>query len=214
MKRGLVTAFIILMSVSMIFAQTDKKAKDILSGVSAKYKSYKSLKAEFTYTLNNTQEKIKESQNGTIVLSGSKYRLNIAGQEIISDGKTSWTYLKEAKEVQVNTVDMSSDNIKPSEIFTMYEKGFLYRFVGEKTVGSKVEQTIELTPTDKSKEFSKVRLTIDKSAKQIIRSVIFDKSGNQYTYSIRSFTPNPQVTDAYFVFDSKKYPGVEVVDLR
>lgn len=197
-----------------VFAQVDKKAKDILSGVSAKYRSMKSMKAEFSYTLENPTAKIKETQSGSILLSGIKYRLNIAGQEVISDGKTSWTYMKEAKEVQINTVDPAAEGVKPNEIFTMYEKGFLYRFVDEKTVAGKVQQNIELTPIDKSKEFFKVKLSIDKASKQIIKSIIYDKNGNRYTYTIKTFTANAPVSASSFSFDPKKYPGVEVVDLR
>jgi outer membrane lipoprotein-sorting protein len=197
-----------------INAQGDKKAKDILSGVSAKYKSYKSMKAEFSYTLENPQAKIKETQAGSILLSGAKYRLAIAGQEIICDGKTVWTYMKEAKEVQVNDVDPNAEGIKPSEIFTMYEKGFLYKFVDEKKVAGKVQQNLELTPTDKTKEFFKIKLTVDKASKQIVKSIIFDKNGNRYTYSIKTFSPNFAVNTGSFMFDAKKFPGVEVVDLR
>jgi outer membrane lipoprotein-sorting protein len=197
-----------------VYAQGDKKAKEILTGTSAKYKSYKSMRAEFSYTLENPQAKIKETQVGNIILSGAKYRLNIAGQEIISDAKTIWTYMKEAKEVQVNDVDPSAEGIKPSEIFTMYEKGFLYKFIDEKNVGGKLVQNLELTPTDKTKEFFKIKLTIDKATKQIVKSIIFDKNGNRYTYAIKTFTPNFAVNANTFMFDIKKYPGVEVVDLR
>lgn len=213
MRRILLVA-IAMFLVTGVYAQGDKKAKDILSAVSSKYKSYKSMRAEFSYTLENPQAKIKETQSGNIVLSGAKYRLGIAGQEIICDGKTIWTYMKEAKEVQVNDVDPTAEGIKPSEIFTMYEKGFLYKFVDEKTVAGKVQQNIELTPTDKTKQFFKIKLTIDKSSKQIIKSLIFDKNGNRYTYAIKSFTPNFAVNASTFSFDAKKYPGVEVVDLR
>ncbi len=172
------------------------------------------MKAEFSYTLENPQAKIKETQSGSILLSGAKYKLDIAGQEVICDGKTIWTYMKEAKEVQINDVDPDAEGIKPSEIFTMYEKGFLYKFVDEKNVGGKVVQNLELTPTDKTKEFFKIKLSIDKSSKQIVKSIIFDKNGNRYTYSIKKFSPNFAVNAATFSFDTKKHPGVEVVDLR
>ncbi len=195
-------------------AQTDKKAQDILKAVSAKYKAMKSMKADFSYTLENPTAKIKETQGGNLLLAGNKYRLSIAGQEIISDGKTVWTYVKESNEVQVNNVDPDDEGIKPSEIFTMYEKGFIYKFVDEKTVSGKVQQNLELSPIDKKKEFFKIKLTIDKASKQIVKSVIFSKDGNRYTYAIKAFTPNAAVTATSFAFDTKKYPGVEVVDLR
>ena len=213
MKKITTIALLILISLG-VQAQGDKKAKDILSGVSSKYRSYKSMKADFSYTLENPTAKIKETQSGSIVLSGAKYRLAIAGQEVICDSKTIWTYMKEAKEVQVNTVDPTEGGIKPNEIFTMYEKGFLYKFVDEKKVAGKLQQNIELTPTDKSKNFFKIKLTVDEASKQIVKSVIFEKTGNRYTYAIKEFTPNYAVNAGTFMFDVKKYPGVEVVDLR
>lgn len=202
------------LQIQVANAQVDKKAAAILSGVSAKYKSYKSINVDFAYTLENPSAKIKETQTGNLILSGAKYRLNIAGQEVICDGKTTWTYMKEAKEVQVNSVDANEDGIKPAEIFTMYDKGFLIKFVNESQVGAKVLQNLELTPTDKSKTFFKIKLTVDKSAKQLVKSVIFDKNGNRYTYVIKNFNANTAVNPSTFTYDAKKYPGVELVDLR
>lgn len=53
------------------------------------------------------------------------------GQEIYCDGKTMWTYLKDANEVQISNYNPKSSDINPSEIFTVYEKGFLSKFIGE-----------------------------------------------------------------------------------
>jgi outer membrane lipoprotein-sorting protein len=135
-------------------------------------------------------------------------------QELYSDGKSQWTYLKDNKEVQITDVDNNADGINPAKIFTVYEQGYKYLFTGEKKVGSKTLQTIDLSPLDIKKTVFKIRLTIDKAAKQITNVVIFDKSGNKYTYAIKTFTPNVKVAETTFAFDAKKYPGVEVVDLR
>ena len=201
-KCSLLIIALIFLQVNVSIAQVDKKANAILAGVSAKYKSYKSITVDFAYTLENPAAKIKETQTGNLILSGAKYRLNIAGQEVICDGKTTWTIMKEAKEVQVNSVDANEEGIKPAEIFTMYDNG------------AKVLQNLELTPTDKSKAFFKVKLSVDKASKQLVKSIIFDKNGNRYTYAIKSFKANTPTTAATFSFDPKKYPGVELVDLR
>ena len=75
-------------------------------------------------------------------------------------------------------------------------------------------QNIELTPTDKSKNFFKVLVDVDKKNQTLARMRVFEKNGNRYTYEITNFKPNGAVTDDLFTFDAKKYPGVEVVDLR
>ena len=64
--------------------QTDQKAQNTLKAVSEKYKSLKSIKALFTITIENGKDKSKEVQKGTLYLKGSKYKLEIAGQDILS----------------------------------------------------------------------------------------------------------------------------------
>jgi DNA integrity scanning protein DisA with diadenylate cyclase activity len=78
----------------------------------------------------------------------------------------------------------------PSQIFTMYEKGYKYLYTGEQKIAGKVYQAIDLTPKTKSNSFFKVRLLIDKVKKQIYSALVFDKNGNKYNYVVKSFTPN------------------------
>jgi len=198
------------------YAQNDVKAKAILAGVSKKYHTYDIVKTDFSFTLDNQQANVKETQQGTLYVKAkaNKYKVSMTNQELYSDGKSQWTYLKEDKEVQVTDVDPSGDALNPAQIFTVYEKGFKYLYTGESKSGSKVYQTIDLTPLDAKKSYYKVRLKIDKVAKQIANVLIFDKNGNRYTYNVKTFVPNAKVPETTFVFDPKKYPGVEVVDLR
>lgn len=195
---------------------TDKKAKDILSGVSKKYKSYNTIKAEFSFTLENPEAKTTDTYTGTLFVkpSGNKYKIDLNQREIISDGKNTWTYLKDAKEVQLNVVDLSPDAVNPAQIFTIYEKGYSYMFVEEKSIKGKVCEVIDLTPIDKSKNIFKARLVVDKAQKQLVEIKLFEKNGNRYNYSVKNMTANPKVDDLFFTFDKKKYPGVEVIDLR
>ena len=209
--------FLVVFGVSTIaFAQTDAKAKSILAGVSKKYKMFDVVKADFTFTLDNVQAKTKETQQGTLIVKAksNKYKVSMTEQEMLSDGKSQWTYLKEDKEVQVTSVDDAADGLNPAKIFTIYEAGFKSLYTGESKVGGKVYQMIDLSPMDTKKSYYKIRLTIDKIAKQISNVLIFDKNGNRYNYAVKSFVPNVKVPESTFTFDSKKYPGVEVVDLR
>jgi outer membrane lipoprotein-sorting protein len=214
-------AIIVLFFATNIHAQTnalgknDPEAKKVLDAVSAKYKSYKSLKGNFALEIKDAAGKVQGKKAGTVAMKGTKYRVNINGQEIFCDGKNVWTYDKGANEVQVAQFDNSSASITPQKLFTnFYDKDFLYKLNGEKKVGGKAIQEIELTPTDKSKPFFKVLLSIDKASKMITNTQIFEKSGNRYAYSMTNVVTNGAMADDIFVFDAKKYPGVEVVDLR
>ncbi len=216
MKKLFIAAFLVLGSGISVMAQSEVKAKEILAEVSKKYRSYDVIKTEFSYTLENPEAKIKETQSGTLFVKSkvNKYKVVLKGQELISDGKNQWTYLKADKEVQLSEVDNSADALNPAKLFTIYEKGFKSLYTNDTKVNGKMVHNIDLSPTDTKRSFFKVKLQIDKLSKQIVNAVIFDKNGNRYTYSIKTFTPNIKVPESIFAFDSKLYPGVEVVDLR
>lgn len=212
---------IISLSNVFVFAQpkgmgkSDTDAKKILDGVSAKFKSFKTVTAKFNLKIENSAGKVQGSKSGVVNLKGTKYRINVTGQEIYSDGITTWTYDKASNEVQINKVERSANTITPQKMFTnFYDKDFLYKSNPEVKSGSKTFQEIELTPIDKSKAFFKVLVLIDKATQTIKQTKVFEKNGNRYTYSIVNMLTNGALPDALFVFDVKKYPKVEVVDLR
>lgn len=213
----MICAFVILGSAVNLMAQSEAKAKAILAEVSKKYRNYDVIKTDFSYTLENPRAKIKETQSGILFVKSkaNKYKIILKGQELISDGKNQWTYLKADKEVQLSEVDNTAEALNPAKIFTIYEKGFKSLYINDtKAANGRMVHNIDLTPSDSKRTFFKVRLQIDKLNKQISNAVIFDKNGNKYTYLIKTFTPNVKVPESTFAFDAKKYPGVEVVDLR
>jgi outer membrane lipoprotein carrier protein len=195
--------------------KNDPDAKKILDKVSAKFKTFKSPQASFTYQVENAQGKVLSTKKGTVSMKGSKYKVNMSGLEIFSDGKTSWSYDKSANEVTVNGVDGGGNGMTPQKMFTnFYDKDFYYKLNGEKKMAGKTVQEIEMTPTDKSRPFHKVYIYVDKAANTIYSAKFLEKTGNRYSYTINTLKPAATISDAEFAFDKKKYPGVEVVDLR
>ncbi|HNS11184.1 MAG TPA: outer membrane lipoprotein carrier protein LolA [Bacteroidia bacterium] len=207
----------LLLSVSLSAqtVQNDKKAKQILDGVSARYKSYNSLKATFSINTENKKDQKQDAQKGTLFLKGDAYKLEIAGQDVISDGKTRWTFLKDANEVQIDNLRKDDNSITPTNIFTMYEKGWNAKFNGEIKKGSITYELIELIPVDpKSKNVFKVKLTINKAEKYISSAQLFDKNGSIQLITVEKFSPNAITDESVFSFSSQNYPGAEVIDLR
>ncbi len=192
---------------------SDPAAKKVLDGVSSKFKTYKTVQAKFSLKVESAAGKSLGIKAGNVYMKGSKYRINVTGQEIFSDGSNVWTYDKASNEVTISRIDPSANSLTPQKLFTnFYDKDFLYKLNGPVKMNGKTLKEIELTPIDKTKAFHKVLVYVDNSS--INTTKIFEKNGNRYTYSTNSLTPNAVVSDAMFVFDAKKYPGVEVVDLR
>ncbi len=196
--------------------KSDPAAKKILDAVSAKFKTYKAVQASFTFKSEDGKGKVLGIKKGTLYTKGNKYRVSITGgQDIFCDGVTVSTYDKVANEVTVSKFEASASSITPQKLFTnFYDKDFLYKLNGEKKEAGKTLQEIELTPVDKSKSFFKVLVWVDKATQTIYSTRVMEKSGNKYTYTVGSLNGNATITDAQFLFNKAKYPGVEVVDLR
>ena len=189
--------------------KSDPDAKKILDAVSTKFKTFKTVQGKFSLKIENAAGKVLGIKNGNVSMKGSKYRISVTGQEIFSDGSNIWTLDKASKEVTISKIDPSANSLTPQKLFTnFYDKDFLYKLNGT----TKSVSEIELTPIDKTKPFFKILLYVNKNS--ISTTKLFEKTGNRYTYSTTNLTPNGNIPDATFVFDSKKYPGVEVVDLR
>lgn len=205
----------LLLSVPACFAQgSDPAAKKILDQASAKIKSYKSIQAVFTLQVQDAQGTSEGTKKGTVNMKGNKYVVLITGQEIYCDGKTIWTYDKSANEVTITKVDPSSNTLTPQRLFTnFYDKDFLYKMNGEQKQGTKTVVEIEMTPIDKTQNFHKVYLYVDKKSNLVTSGKMLDKSGNRYIYTINSLNGAANLSDASFIFDKSKHPGVEEVNL-
>ncbi len=191
--------------------QNDPAAKKVLDGVSTKFKTFKSVQAKFTLKIENSAAKNLGTKSGTVYMKGTKYRISVTGQEIFCDGANVWTYSKADNEVVITKLDLTNNSITPQKLFTnFYDKDFLYKLNSD----VKGVQEIELTPIDKTRPFFKVLVNVKKTAQTIASTKVFEKTGNRYTYSVGSMNTSAAVADAQFVFDAKKYPGVEVVDNR
>ncbi len=188
-------SFALTCLTSLALAQYDPKALETLDAMSKKYQAIPSFEANISYMLTNDVEKISEEFKGKITVKGNKFRLVLPEQEVINNGMYVWTYLPEAKEVNVDKAENDSDEINPSRIYDIYKKGFKYLYLADKTEGGVVCEEIDLVPENKNAQYFKIKMMINKKDKSIQSWTMFDKSGNR------------------FKFDPKKYPGVEVIEL-
>jgi len=199
------------------FAQQDAKAKEILEKVTKTTQSLASLEAKFTFEMNNTDEKIQEKSAGTIILKNKKYKLNIPqmGLQITCDGKTIWTYMVNSNEVSIANLDEETDDLMdPSKIFTIYERGFNYKFLSETVEGGVPVYNIDLTPQKAGGDIQKIKIMIDKQKMLIRGADMTGKDGNKYNVLVSELKTDGVYKDTDFIFDPKKYKDIEIVDMR
>lgn len=222
MKKLLFPLFALLLSGST-YAQSaaqpeknDPEAKKVLDKIRKKYEAYKTLEASFNLSI-EVPGQPKEVQKGKISQEGDKFRLEMDQQIIVSDAKTTWVYLKKNNEVQINNAQPGADNgfLTPKELLKRYQKGdFLYAINDKVTENGKVITLIEFKPKDRNSEYSKFRLSIDEKAGTIQGIKAFSKDGSRYSFDISRLSTNKSFAAGTFGFDTKKYPGVHVEDLR
>ena len=200
--------------VGIANAQYDAKAKEILQKVSAKYEGMKSYSVSFVNNLHSPLAGIDEETKGDAVISGEKFRIELEDHLIIVDGKSMWTFLKEDNEVNISEFDPEESEVNPSNIYKMWQKGYKYRMIESEVLGGIKYNLVELTPEDKNNQIFKVKLWVNPSNYTIKKWVMFEKSGNRYSYEVSKLNLKPAITSSTFKFDKSKYPGVHVEDLR
>lgn len=199
----------------------DTEAATLLQKISDRYKSYKNVSADFKLIIQRPKAKPEESDSkytdtlkGNILLEGTKFHIQIRGQQIICDSKNIWTYMPADREVQVNYFEETDDMFSPSKIFSLYKAGYMYQIKEKKVSNKKQITVVEMAPSGKRLSYFKIDVSIDENLMQIVESKIYEKNGVRYIYQLSKQANNVTTTPDSFSFDAKKFPGVKVVDLR
>lgn len=209
-------AFIFSLLATSAQAQYDPKAKVVLDAVSRTYQNLDAFKAHLTRSIESATGDVFASMDGEIVVSGQKYSLAMDDLEIITDGETVWSYMKEANEVNISNYDPAEGEITPTSIYTLYQKGYKYALMSEmKNDNGEVIQTIDLEPEDRRGEVAKIRLMVNKKDHTVRKWIVQERGTNtRQVFEINKFDPKVQVAPGTFAFSKGDHPGVTEVDLR
>jgi len=209
--------FFMCMSFALNAQETnvyDPNAKKLLDDISTSTKGMEPLKVEFTYLLDNKATKVKETNQGNIVIEGSKYVLNMGKIQMFCDGKAVYTYLSQNDEMQINNISTEADALNPATLFTAYQKGFKYALKKDEVINGTTYQVVELYPENLKKKYSKIQILVNKTKKQIYSFKTFGKDGTNYEIVVKTLGAKVKVDSKFFAVDMSKFPNAEVVDLR
>ena len=204
MKKTLLLIIGILISFS-ISAQT---AHDFLNTVVEKNKSYNDISIVFNYKVINKEAGINENMSGYASMKGKAYKLNIEGQEMISNGTTLWTHLIEDEEVMISEVTEDNDT-SPLAIIESFSKNITVSFINNGT-----DTTILEVKENEVNNFEKITITVDSKNLTLREIHAYLSDGNEFVYEITSFTTNQNLPDSMFIFNEDQHPNVEIIDMR
>ena len=203
MKKTLLLIIGILLSINL----TAQTAEEFFNNVIKKTKSYNDVSIVFNYKIINKEANIYENMSGYASMKGDSYKLNVDGQEMISDGKILWTHLIEDKEVMISEVT-EDNNTSPLAIINSFSKNVTVNYI-ENNAETKA---IEIKGND-GESFERIILTADKDLR-IKKIHAYLSDGNEFVYEITEFTTDQNLPDSMFTFNESLYPNVEVIDMR
>jgi outer membrane lipoprotein-sorting protein len=215
--RKVIIAFAFIVATNLaLYSQTAPLGKDLVKSFSEKMQSYQTIKAEFSFTLENLQEGISDTHNGLLNFKGKRYKLDLMGLEVFFDGTTKWQFIPEANEVTISiptTLDGGFFD-DPTQIFRDYEQDFKSKFMGEKVERGVSYYEVDLYPEDISVSYSLIKLVFKKQNLEPVSIKYQGKDGINYIIAVKKFWSNTPIMDKEFTFNPAKFKDIEVVDLR
>lgn len=203
MKKHLFLFALIFMTG--LAANAAETAASILTSSANKVRAAKSLAVSYTITADGN------TQKGIMTIAGDKF--SISSPQMVSwyDGKTQWTYSSHTGEVNITTPTADElQQINPFAIIKTFSNNYSSQLLPSQAGYKKVK----LTAVSAKSDIRSVTLTIN--AKTLYPTQIDMTMGNKQNVAIKilAVEEGPILPMSEFRFDPKKYPGVQIVDLR
>ena len=200
--------FCFLILISSISSFSNEKIKgEIIDDIVTKISGYKNISIDFDLLYENISLDIKTNKKGKLILENDKFSIDLDEQIIINNGDIQWTYLKDINEVQISNNEITTGVSNLSDLFKISKNDYKILFLKDEINF----YLIELIPKT-IKSFIKIQIKFQKQNKEISEIKVFDKEGGKFTYSINKLKYDLEINSFYF--DTSKFPGIEIIDLR
>ena len=208
MKKILLLIFGLFSTLS--YSQDNSDAELLLNKVSENIKNYDNIYINYAYTLQNIEEDINQTNNGSFVTEDEKWRFEMLGVTRIFDGNKLYSISPDDEEVTISSQDPEDETtITPNKMLYFYEEGYYFEMDESKFVGNgqfrKKIQYVKLIPKDSEAEIKYILLGIDTEFNQIYEVIETGKNETVTTISIVDFEFNIPLDSKLFVFDEEKY---------
>lgn len=151
------------------------------------------------------------SSQGTIVISGKKFRVLASDVKCWYNGTNMWSYSAATGEVNLTTPTAS--DLQMTNPYSAAQN-FKNSYIVSKGGTGNGTYTVRFTPKKKS-NVKHMLVTVSTSTWLISKAVIVENSGATTTISISNYNRNASASASTFEFDKNQVPaGTEVVDLR
>ena len=203
--RTIIASLMLLLAAHTVSAQNNAEA--IIRLMVDQMKSHKNVEMSYQYQISSDGQ-TTEAQQGKAWLQDEAYKVEMVEQQIVSDGKTIWTYLVDEEEVMVSNATEGEDN-SPLKLLTTLDKNYAATLSGMDAQGN---ATIELA--NPKGQYHRVTLRVNANKLTINSMDVYMEDGTKLLLTMDKMKFDQELSDKFFIFDTKAYPDVEVIDMR
>jgi outer membrane lipoprotein carrier protein len=188
-------------------------AQDVLTRVRKKYDAVTDATLRFSQEVRFPLAGINQRLEGKLLLKKTnKYRVELDGQTIVTDGQTVWSYAVATNQVLIDKFKLNERMLSPERLLTTAPDEYASSIVGKEKVASTETIVLLLTPRSESSSVKSLKLWVDEGTSLVKQVLLVDVNSRETQYTVREIDINKGLEDSRFVFDIPE--GVEVVDLR
>lgn len=214
MVRKFIVLALLLFPLIMVAEAQSTKAAQVIDKARIQYEKCGGVTADFDITMTQKGKTVGSSA-GSLKMKGRKFSFSTDEVLMWYDGKNQWVMNVGNDEVSLSeptTEEM--DALNPSVLFSTYQKEYVTRYVGVKTISNKALETVELMPKKSQTDIVKITLQIEQKSSIPVIIHIQTKTGSTQKITIKNYKSGVVLADNLFVFNKKQYPKAEVIDLR
>ena len=204
--KNIITCLLLLFAAQVVSAQNNADA--LIRVLVDQIKSHKNVEMAFSYQLSPDGKTLGDSQKGHAWLQGEAYKIEMAEQQTISDGKTIWSYLVDDEEVMVSNASEGADNT-PLKLLTSLDKSYVASLTNIDAQGI---ASVELA--NPKGQYKRIALKINTKKTELKSADIYMEDGSKVVVTVEEMKYDQKLDDNFFTFDAKKHPKVDVIDMR
>ena len=204
--KNIIACLFLLFVTQAVTAQNNAEA--LIRVLVNQVKSHQNMEMKFSYQISPDEKTLIDALKGKAWLQGEAYKIELAEQQTISDGKTIWSYLVDDEEVLVSNAAEGTDNT-PLKLLTSLDKNYAATLTNIDAQGNAV---IELA--NPKGQYKRITLRINTKKTELKTVDIYMEDGSKVMITIEEMKFDQKLDDNFFTFDAKKHPNVDVIDMR
>lgn len=207
---------ILAASALALYAQKDSDAEGYLDKVARDLDPGHALELRFEYSREDLQDETLLEGEGTMVLMGEKYMIDLDNVIIWFDGEKQYSLNNDIEEVYISTPDPENKEFMfsdPIRLLRDYKTKFKYRMMGDATIENISGKEVQLYPEELGGPYALIKLFFTTADKKLKGVIIRHKEGILYTMIITSQEKKDDPGTDFFKFSEEDYPMVDVIEL-